>query len=299
MNQGQVLALTPYRKPREGEKLEVGEEGILVSYEEAKALPQDQLMWRWARMSKSKGNVVTPDEMVEQFGADALRIHELFVAPFEGEVQWDSSRVEKDGGKFLNRVFRMVNELAPMFDTHWRSKLSDHKSEAEGVIALRRATHQAIKKASEDIERFAFNTYVAALMTFLNEINDAIRNAERNNPDWIGALSEAIETFILLLSPAAPFSADELWESLGKSGFTYRQPWPAYSAELAAEDTLNIAIQINGKLRDTMQISATASNDDLQKAALSASKVVSFIDGRPVKKMIVVPGKLVNIVVES
>lgn len=296
MNQGQVLALTPYRLPREGEKLEVGEEGILVSFAEAKSISEDQLLWRWARMSKSKGNVVTPDEMVDKYGADALRIHLLFVAPFDGEVQWNSGGVG-NGAKFLGRVFRMAHDLKETYRAEWRTVLKGQSDEGtKGLKELRRATHQAIRKCTEDIERFAFNTYVAALMTFLNSINDSQRAADLKLEVWQAAFSEAIETFILLLAPAAPFSADELWESLGKTGFTYQQDWPAFDVDLAAEDVLTIAVQVNGKLRDTIQAPAGASNQELEESALASSKVRAHLAGKSVKKVIVVPGKLVNIV---
>jgi leucyl-tRNA synthetase len=305
MNQGQVLAKTPYRKPREGEKLDVGEEGILISFEEAASLPQDQVFYRWARMSKSKGNVVTPDEMVEKYGADALRIFELFVAPFDADVQWESEGVEKSGSRFLGRVFRMALELAPHFDPEWRLAMRDGRFEG-AAASLRGATHRAIKKATEDIERFAFNTYVAALMSFLNEITDAMKSASNspthpiNEPPLRMALSEALETFILLLAPAAPFSADELWESLpvwqGKPPFTYLAEWPKWDPEIAKEDVLTIAVQVNGKLRDTLELLADSTNEELEKAALASPKVQVHLDGKSVRKVIVVPGKLVNVV---
>ncbi|MBI5707797.1 MAG: leucine--tRNA ligase [Armatimonadetes bacterium] len=301
MNQGQVLALTPYRKPREGETLEVGADGILVSFEEAKGIPKDQLMWRWARMSKSKGNVVTPDEMVDQYGADALRVHLLFVAPFDGEVQWSSDGVGSMA-KFLNRVFKAVTELSGSFDSDWRTKIqtlwsdqSDKSDLSDGARNLRRATHQAIKKCTEDIDRFAFNTYIAALMTYLNSIADAQR-AGANAPGWRLAASEALETLILLLAPAAPFSADELWESLGLRGFTHQQAWPVFDPEIAAEDVWPIAVQVNGKLRDTVMVPAGSSNQELEAAAKASAKVQVHLEGKEVKKVIVVPGKLVNIV---
>ncbi len=315
MNQGQVLARTPYRKPRPGERLEVGEEGILITFEEAKEmqaridsgeLPEDELMWRWARMSKSKGNVVTPDEMVEQYGADALRVFELFVAPFDADVHWDSSGVEKVGARFLDRVFRTVHELSPLFDPSWRGGIANANLD-DGAASLRRATHQAIKKSTEDIGRFAFNTYVAALMSYLNAINDfcAKRGSSESASGIEGgrrfALSESLETLVLLIAPAAPFSADELWESLGdwegKAPFTYLADWPEWDPELAKEDVVTIAVQVNGKLRDTLEMPAGASNEELERAALASPKVLSHMDGKGVKKVIVVPGKLVNVVV--
>jgi leucyl-tRNA synthetase len=279
----------------------VGEEGILVSYEEAKAIPKDQLAWRWARMSKSKGNVVTPDEMVDQFGADALRVHLLFVAPFDGEVQWSSDGVAS-AAKFLNRVFKLVHEMGAQFDPEWRAKVEGGGSKVEdsaGTKALRRATHQAIRKSTEDIQRFAFNTYIAALMTYLNAIQDAQRAADLGQGEWRLAFSEALETLILLLAPAAPFSADELWESLGRDGFTYHQPWPEFVPELAAEDMWTVAVQVNGKLRDTVQIAAGSSDEELQEAGLASAKVQSHLAGKAVRKVIVIPGKLVNVVASA
>jgi leucyl-tRNA synthetase len=299
MNQGQVLALTPYRRPREGERLEVGEEGVLVSFEEAKDLPESDVFWRWARMSKSKGNVVTPDEMVEKHGADALRIYELFVAPFDADVQWDSEGVERNGVRFLGRVFRMASELAATFDPLWRDSVASAQFDGLGQ-ELRRETHKAIRKATEDIESFAFNTYVASLMTFMNSINDALRAADRDSAGWRIASSEAHETFILLLAPAAPFSADELWESLpdwpGKPPFTYLAEWPRFDPKIARDETVTIAVQVNGKLRDTIEVPADASNEDLQRAALASEKVKAHMDGKTVRKVIVVPGRLVNVV---
>ncbi|MBL8060632.1 MAG: leucine--tRNA ligase [Chthonomonas sp.] len=283
-NQGQVLGLTPYRKPRDGEVLDVGEDGVLVSFEDAKNLSEADLQWRWVRMSKSKGNVVTPDEAVAEYGADALRIYELFVAPFEADVQWSNEGMQ-GAVRFLSRVCRLVSEFGPRYRPTWREELSGSGRD------IRRWTHQTIKKVSDDIEKFAFNTAVSALMIYVNNLTDAIKDSSSD-----AELSEAVETLILLLSPMAPHTADELWEGLGKTGFTYHADWPRADEELAKVDEVMIAVQVNGKLRDTIAARASASNEELEIAAMGSEKVVFHIDGKEIRKVIVVPGKLVNIV---
>lgn len=290
MNQGQVLGHTPYRKPREGERLGVGEEGILISYEEAAQLPPEEVTWRWVRMSKSKGNVVTPDETVEAYGADALRLYELFVAPFDADVEWSNEGMNGQV-RFLSRAIRLCGELAAHYDADWRSRIGLAEMNAASR-EVRRATHKTIRKATEDIERFAFNTYVAALMTYVNTLNDALRTGEVDPL----ALSEGLETLVLLLSPAAPHTADEMWESIGREGFTYNVPWPVADEALAADDLVRIAVQVNGKLRDTLEVPADATNEDLERAALASEKVAAHTEGKTVRKVIVVPGRLVNIV---
>ncbi len=294
MNQGQVLGHTPYRQAREGETLGVGEDGVLVSFAEAAALPEGEVTWRWVRMSKSKGNVVTPDEAVAQFGADSLRLYELFVAPFEADVQWSNEGMNGTS-RFLSRVFRLVSDLHGVYDPAWRSRIGGEEL-SERARALRRVTHKLVKKATEDIERFAFNTYVSAMMETLNAYNDLRKGSEPDARERL-AWSEALESLVLVLSPGAPHSADEMWEGLGHEGFTYHADWPAYDAEIARDETVTVAVQVNGKLRDTVEVAADASQADLEAAALASAKVQAFIDGKQVRKVIVVPGKLVNVVV--
>jgi len=296
MNQGQVTAKTPYRMPREGEKLDVGEDGILVSFEEAKSIPEDQLSWKWVRMSKSKGNVVTPDEMVAEFGADALRIYELFVAPFESEVLWSSEGMQ-GAVRFLQRFYRLANELKPHFDPNWRiSILASGTSPA--VQEIRRHTHTLILKSTEDIERFAFNTYISSCMVFLNGINDVLKTLTNPSEDEKLALSEALECATLVLAPAAPHLADEIWENvLGREGFTYHADWPVGDKKYLVQDSLNIAVQVNGKLRDEVTVSQSATKEEILAAAKATPKIQGYLEGVTIRKEIYVPGKLVNLVV--
>lgn len=297
-NQGQVLALTPYRKPREGERLEVGEEGVLVSFEEARLLPEEDLTWRWVRMSKSKGNVVTPDEAVEQFGADALRMYLLFVAPFHADVQWSNEGIQ-GMVRFLSRIFKFSSEIHPYFVDGWKDVLPFEELDDLGK-KVRRSTHQAIRNCTKDLEDFGYNTYVSWLMKYLNELNESLdfaRTRIADNRQLALVFSEALETLILLVSTGAPHSADEIWEALGKEGFTYEADWPKYNEELARESEVTIAVQVNGKLRDTLQVSADIAEDALKALAMDSEKVKTWTEGKEVKKVIVIPGRLVNIVV--
>ncbi|MCO5295502.1 MAG: leucine--tRNA ligase [Fimbriimonadaceae bacterium] len=298
-NQGQVLARTPYRLPREDERLAVGEEGVRISFDEARALREDQIFYRWARMSKSKGNVVTPDEVVENEGADALRVYELFVAPFEQDVQWSNEGLQ-GAVRFLSRVFKLAHELLPVWEPEWRASIGVEEMGAR-ERDLRRATHQTIRKATEDIDRFAFNTYIAALMTFLNTLTDAIRGVDLDQASRAQrlALSEALESLVLILSPAAPHSADEIWESLrteNAPAFTYLGEWPSWDPEIAKDESVTVAIQVNGKLRDTVELPAGASKEAHEAAALASERAKTHREGKEIRRVIVVPDKLVNIV---
>jgi len=293
-NQGQVLALTPYRKAREGETLGVGEDGVLISFAEAKDLPESEVSWRWARMSKSKGNVVTPEEAVEAYGADALRMYLLFVAPFNADIEWKNEGMESMA-KFLSRVFRLFDTYRGGYEPQWRDRIPFESATARAA-AIRRATHQTIRAVTEDIDRFSFNTYVSWLMKYLNALNEHAVYGTTEVSELL-AISEALETFVKLLAPGAPHSAEELWESLGQPDFVYRADWPVDDPELAKNDTVTIAVQVNGKLRDTFEAIADASNDQLELAARELPKIQANIDGKAIRKVIVVPGKLVNIVV--
>lgn len=298
-NQGQVLARTPYRRPREGETVDLGEAGILVSFAEAADLPEDAVTYRWARMSKSKGNVVTPEEAVESYGADALRLYLLFRAPFEADIEWENKGMA-DLGRFLTRIFRYVDAQKAIYDADWRNFLPFEELD-DRARKIRRATHQTIRTVTKDIEAFAFNTYVSGLMKYLNSLTELV--STEPNRAYALAVSEALEALVLLLSPGAPHSGDELWGTLGHVGehgeweFTLDAEWPSYDEALAAADVVTIAVQVNGKLRDTFEMPAGADQAEHEAAALARPKIQQYINGGAVRKVVVVPGKLVNVVV--
>jgi leucyl-tRNA synthetase len=286
--------MTPYRKPREGEVLGVGKDGVLVSFEEVGELPEDQLSWRWARMSKSKGNVVTPEEAVESYGADALRMYLLFVAPFNADVQWSNEGMAGQV-RFLSRIFKLVDDLRSHYEPGWRDVIPFE--EMDGTARnIRRLTHQTIRRCTDDIDLFAFNTDVSWLMKYVNGLQEILGKGALEGRSQSLALSEALETLVLLMAPGAPHSADELWAGLGHQGFTLDVAWPAYDPTLAAEESVTIAVQVNGKLRDTFDAPASADNEELEMAAKALPKVQPHLEGKTVRKVIVVPGKLVNIV---
>ena len=301
-NQGQVLAQTPYRKPIASEQIRIDEDGILLTFEEAAKAPKEDVYYRWSRMSKSKGNVVTPEEAVETSGADALRLYLLFKAPFEADIEWDNKGMD-DLGRFLSRVFRLAQAISEVYDLDWKDTIEFHEPSLRAK-SIRRITHQTIRNVTEDIGRFALNTYVSWLMKLVNELNPIIlkpRGTEDEHSNFdlseVCALSEALDSLVLMLAPGAPHCADELWESLGHTNFTLQEPWPFFEDRLAVEDTVKMAVQVGGKLRDVFDVSATASKEEVEKAALALPKVQANIEGKEIRKIIYVPGKLVNIVV--
>lgn len=242
------------------------------------------------KMSKSKGNVVTPDSVVEKHGADTLRLYELFVAPFDQAIEWREEGVS-GANRFLHRVWRLVLEAIPHYHRHWKEKLQGVELTAD-ERKLRRKTHQTIKKVGEDIEDFRFNTAVAAIMEWVNLMYD-LKDALLASP----AFSESVHSLILVLAPFTPHIADELWERLGYGGFTYNEPYPDYDEAVAAAEELNIVVQVNGKLRDVLVVPVDTPQEELERLALASPKVQQFTNGKTVKKVIVVPNKLVNVVV--
>ncbi|MEO7454316.1 MAG: leucine--tRNA ligase [Fimbriimonadales bacterium] len=287
-NQGMLLAPTPFRNPNENETLRVGEAGIMLSYEEAAQMPKDQVFWRWEKMSKSKGNVVTPEDAAMRYGADAIRIYELFEAPFEQTIQWTEERVQ-GAVRFLNRVFRLVGDHIPNYNADWRSSNGEITDDERD---LRHKLHHTIAKVTDDIAEFSFNTAVASLMELTNEMSDFAKK----NKGGSNALDEAIDTLILLLAPLAPHSADELWSKLGKAGFTLNEKWPQADPAMLVRNEVQIVVQVNGKLRGHILVPADMEKLELERAALDCEKVHSALEGKTIRKIIVVPGRIVNIV---
>jgi leucyl-tRNA synthetase len=246
-----------------------------------------------AKMSKSKGNVVSPDEMVARFGADSARMYALFAAPPDRGLDWQEDGVA-GVSRFLARVWRLVTKYAPVA----RSGAQSESKTQDGGAALLRKLHQTIAKITLDFEgRWHFNTCVAAIMELVNEIqatNAQLAAGEIPAP----VVRELLRTLVLLLAPFAPYLAAELWEELGEKGAVLRAPWPVSDPELARENELEIPVQINGKLVTVVRVAADADAKAIEAAALAGEKVQSRTAGKTVVKIIVVPGKLVNLVVK-
>ena len=232
-------------------------------------------------MSKSKGNVVDPEEMVGKYGADTCRLFVLFANAPEKDMPWIESSV---GGprKFVERIYRFVN----------RNLDRDAAGDPEADRRALRKLHQTIQKVTEDFNnRWHFNTSIAALMELLNTLNDEEAHLSR------AALDQILPTVVLLIGPFAPYLAEELWEQLGRSGPVFRQPWPAFDESLAQEDAADIVLQVNGKVRGRLSMPFGTPQAEIEKLALTDPKAQHFIDGKQVVKIVVVPDKLVNIVV--
>jgi leucyl-tRNA synthetase len=246
-----------------------------------------------AKMSKSLGNVVSPDEMVARYGADAARLYSLFAAPPDRDLDWQDSGIEGIQ-RFLGRLYRVVTEQTNPAGSRELSLESQHGPAAR---TLQRKLHQTIKRVSDDFAgRWHFNTSISALMELNNLLSSMGEDISAGN---ISAedLAETKRVMVLLLAPFAPYLAHELWEMLGEEGNLLKAPWPKYDAALAKEEELEIPVQINGKLRGRVVVPADAAEDFIVERALSDEKIQSAIAGKRIVKKIYVPGKLVNIVV--
>jgi leucyl-tRNA synthetase len=259
-------------------------------------LTQGMVLKDGAVMSKSKGNVVDPDSMRELFGADALRLYVMFVAPPEKEVEWTDTGL-KGSSYFLSRVWRIAEQ--------WRSAVTAARPQAlvQGGLtdqerALRRKTHDTIHRVTVDIERrMQFNTAVSAMMELVNDLYD-FTERQKSTPSAAApaVVREAIEALIVMLSPFAPHTAEELWERYGHQGGLENAAWPTYDAEVARAETLVIPVQVNGKVRGRVTASPEATDDELEALALADPGVRAHTTGKTVRKVIVAKGRLVSVV---
>jgi leucyl-tRNA synthetase len=271
--------------------------GLITNDEPARRLfTQGMVIKDGAKMSKSKGNVVSPDDMVARYGADATRMYALFAAPPDRDLDWQEDGVA-GVSRFLARVWRLTTKYAPIARSAPQNQ-SKTLSRGAGGAALLRKLHQTIAKITLDFEgRWHFNTCVAAIMELVNDIQSSdaqLAAGEVPTP----VVRELLRTLVLLLAPFAPYLAAELWEELGEKGSILRVPWPVSDPALAKEDELEIPVQINGKLVNVVRVSADANTKAIETAALADEKVKSRTAGKTVSKVIVVPGKLVNLVVK-
>lgn len=299
-NQGSLLALTPGRRPRPQEQAAAGEDKIVdwivLRHDERDRVPPEQVVWRWARMSKSKGNVVTPDEMIGRYGADSLRVYEMFVAPFEDNVQWSEEGIQ-GSHRFVARAWRWLQAAVPRFRRDWRERSAGERTPAEKEV--RRKLHQTVQKVGTQIETFQFNTALAAVMELLNAVS-AYAPLEREALPAAcddAVISELAETLVLLLAPFAPHLGEEVWRQLGNGDTVYRAPWPAFDAAAAAAESVNVMVQVNGKIRDKVVVPLDCAEEEVKAAALASPKTAQALAGKQVVKMIFVKNKMLSIVV--
>ncbi len=247
-------------------------QGMLISYDHQK-------------MSKSKGNVITPDEMVVKYGADALRLYIIFMGPFEAEIEWSEEGLAGTY-RFVKRIWNLFLETADLKEIE-----TDKTFDKELRYELARTT----KKVTEDMDGFQFNTGVAAMMEFLNFLSASRGKAASAADSWRKAQKE----FLTVLAPAAPFVTEELWHALGFGGENetiHTQSWPEWVEEDLVKDTVEIVVQIKGKIRDRISVPAGASREEIEKIALSREKIQDYLKGSVPRRVIVVPGRLVNII---
>jgi leucyl-tRNA synthetase len=248
-----------------------------------------------AKMSKSKGNVVSPDDMVARYGADSARMYSLFAAPPDRDLDWQEDGVA-GVSRFLGRVWRIVTKYSPVARASGTAQVSSETQ--NGASRLLRKLHQTIAKITQDFEgRWHFNTDVAAIMELVNEMQAAdAQLAAGEIPAPV--VRELLRSLVLLLAPFAPFLAAELWEELGGEGAVLRAPWPKSDPGLAKEDEIEIPVQINGKLVSVVRVATGADSKTIEVAALANEKVRDRVAGKTVAKVIVVPGRAVNLVVK-
>lgn len=251
-------------------------------------LTQGMVLKEGSKMSKSKGNVVSPEEIINKYGADTARLFILFAAPVDRDLDWSDQGVE-GSYRFLGRVWRIVNQYTSMAHTH-DGKLTKDET------ALRRELHRAIKKVTEDLDgRFNFNTAISTIMELVN----AMYQYKDGHDAVQGDLAEElVQKLLLLLAPFTPHITEELWHECGYEGSVHQQVWPTYEEKALAVDEVEIAVQVNGKVRDKLTVAVNMDKAALEEQAKALPRVQEFIDGKNVVKVIVVPNKIVNIVVK-
>ncbi len=265
----------------------------LVSFDEPfeRLLTQGMVLKDSEVMSKSRGNTVDPDEVLKEYGADTLRLFILFAAPPEDQLEWNSGGLE-GSWKFLNRIFRMVEDR---FDPKVAPSAGDLKDKNDKTLEFER--NKAVKSVEISFEQgHKFNTAISHIMVLANAI-DKYPYAQGSEPLRQVLLNKAIETLVLLIAPFAPHMAEELWQIMGHNETVAKAGWPAYSEDALKQDTVTIVAQINGKVRGQFEVALNAPEADLRALILSDDRVKVYVEGKEIKKFIVVPNKLVSIVV--
>jgi leucyl-tRNA synthetase len=264
-------------------------------------LTQGMVLKDGAVMSKSKGNVVDPDEMMQKYGADALRLYVMFVAPPEKEVEWTDAGLE-GSWRFLARIWRFVDQWC---DQVTKAAAVPAPGDGDGSFdaaerKLRRKTHDTIRRVTIDVEqRIHLNTAVSALMELVNDLyafGEAIQRAPARAQSF-SVLKEAVEALIVMMSPFAPHTAEELWEMTGHSGGIEKTGWPSFNEAVAKAEEIIIPVQVNGRLRTRLTVAADTPESELREYALADRAVRQHTEGKTIKSVVVAKGKLINVVV--
>jgi len=260
----------------------------------ANLLTQGMVLKDGAKMSKSKGNVVDPDEMVAKYGADTVRVFMLFAAPPEKDLDWSDTGVE-GASRFLSRLWRLVTEeFDGLIAATGPCLALDGAALSPLGKELRRREHAMVAKIARDIEgQFQFNTAIAAVMELVNFLFANVEELRKEDPK---ALSSAVNTMLVVLSPIAPHICEELWQSLGHARMLVTEPWPVHDPAALVTDTVTVVVQVCGKLRGKIEVAVDADEDTVKAQAMSEENVARHLEGKAVRKVVVVPGKLVNIV---
>lgn len=257
----------------------------------------EELVIKVEKMSKSKNNGVDPEVMIKKYGADTTRLFIMFTAPPEKELEWNENGLA-GAARFLNRVWRVVLENVEMI----KDEKIDYSKLSKEDKALVRKLHQIIKRVTEAIEdNYHFNTSIAGNMELINDVYDFRNNVlgtEKESTESQKVFGEVLRNIVIMLSPFVPHFCDELWEAMGEEGFLFNASWPEYDEKLTVADEITMAIQVNGKVRGSISVERTASKEDIEKMALAVENVQKHTEGKTVAKVIVVPGKIVNIVVK-
>lgn len=292
LTQGMVLGPSYYS---ERENRYLFAEDVEIKGDKAFSKTTDEeLVVKVEKMSKSKNNGVDPEEMIQKFGADATRLFIMFAAPPEKELEWNENGL-LGSQRFLTRLWKVVTENVEKIDNTPVDYLKLSKEDKKIVRKL----HQTIKKVTDSIENdYHFNTAIAANMELLNEISDYMNSFNSEDTNSRRVLGEVINRVIIMLSPFVPHYCAELWEIVGNSSELFSQSWVEYKEELTISDELVVAVQVNGKVRGTLEVDRTITKESLEALALNHENVCKHIEGKEIGKIIIVPGKIVNIVVK-
>ena len=244
---------------------------------------QGHIIFDRQKMSKSRGNVIAPDDYVREVGADAVRCYLMFIGPWDQGGEWSDAGLN-GMSRWMNRVWELCHRAS--------AQLDGNDSDEDALRDLDRAVHKTIRKVSEDLERFKFNTALASLMELSNTLNQVWERKGVDSRAW----DQAIERLVMLMAPMAPHIAEELWERTGHAYSVHNQPWPSWDPDLAADEVITLVVQVNGRVRDKIEAPASITDEEARELALASGRVQSHVKGKQVARVIYVPGRLVNIV---